>query len=120
MLNLAKFILSVMLLTLNACGPISAHSAIAKAEIMLETAKGVQAERLAVYEYTRAKMTLKKAKEEEGYSSFQNAVDLATESQRFSDEARERSLRARRVKPRTPAELMRQRRGVKTSPSTLK
>ena len=55
-------------LFLNACGPLSAHTAIAKAHISLEAAKGAQADQYAIYEFKRAQLYLWKAREEEGRS----------------------------------------------------
>ena len=70
------------------CGPVNAHNAISQAKIALETAKGIRAQDYAIYEYRRAQLYYDKAKEEEGYSSFQKAVDYAMISRDFSDKAR--------------------------------
>ena len=82
------------------CGPVTAHNAISQAKIALETAKGIQAQDYAIYEYRRAQIYYDKAKEEEGFSSFQKAIDYAVESRNFSDKARaltaERSQEQRR------------------------
>jgi len=94
---------------LSACGPISAHSEIARAHIALEAAKGAQGEQLAIYEYRRAALYLRKAKEEEGLSSFQEAVDFAKKSRDFSDKALARALKGKQAKPRTVEELKRER-----------
>ena len=47
------------------CGPITAHSTIAKAHIAIEAAEGARAQELAVFEYESAKLYLTKAKLEE-------------------------------------------------------
>lgn len=93
------------------CGPISAHSEIARAHIALEAAKGAQADQFAIYEYRSAVLYLEKAKEEEGYSSFQEAVDFADKSRRFSDSARARAFQNKQAKPRTVEEIRRERMG---------
>ena len=96
-------------LFLNACGPLSAHTAIAKAHISLEAAKGAQANQYAIYEFKRAQLYLWKAREEEGLSSFQDAINFAKRSIKFAEEARSRSLTRKRVRARTPIELQRER-----------
>jgi hypothetical protein len=89
-----RFLVSVLILSVSGsfalvgCGPINAHSAISQAKIALETAKGIRAQDYAIYEYRRAQIYYDKAKEEEGYSSFQKAVDYAMMSRDFSDKAR--------------------------------
>ena len=70
------------------CGPIGAHSSIAKAHIAVEAAQAVEADRYAVYEYSKATFYLRKAKEEEGFSSFQEAIDFARNAKSFADAAR--------------------------------
>jgi outer membrane protein OmpA-like peptidoglycan-associated protein len=60
---------------LGACGPTSAHLAIAEAQVALEAARGARAETYAVFEYTSAVEHLRKASEEEGYSDFDAAKD---------------------------------------------
>ena len=96
-------------LFLNACGPLSAHTAIAKAHISLEAAKGAQADQYAIYEFKRAQLYLWKAREEEGFSSFQDAINFAKRSIKFAEEARSRALTRKRVRARTPIELQRER-----------
>ena len=86
---LCVFLLSVSgSFVLVGCSPINAHSAISQAKIALETAKGIRAHDYAIYEYRRAQLYYDKAKEEEGYSSFQKAIDYAMISRDFSDKAR--------------------------------
>ena len=93
---------------LSGCGPTTAHSAISQAKIALELSEGVQAQNYAIYEYRRALLYYNKAKEEEGFSSFQKAIDYAVESRNFSDKARaltaERSQEQRKemIKPSSP------------------
>ncbi len=90
------------------CGPITAHSTIAKAHIAIEAAEGARAQELAVFEYESAKLYLTKAKLEEGLSSFQSAIDLAEASRDFADSARARALKNAQARPLTPTERRRQ------------
>ncbi|MFN3198600.1 MAG: hypothetical protein ACE366_09345 [Bradymonadia bacterium] len=79
-------------LLLSACGPITAHQAIRKATISVEAARAAQADRYAVYELVSAVEFLKKAREMEGYSNFQDAVDLALTAAEYADKAKVRAL----------------------------
>jgi len=100
------------MLILGACGPLGAHSAIARAHIALEAAEAAEAERFAVFEYRSAQLFLRKAKEEEGYSSFQEARDFAKMANQLADKARARALQNKKAKPRTLQEIQRERRAV--------
>ncbi len=84
------FFLAVLGLT--GCGPITATTSIAKATVAVEAAEGANAEKYAVYEYLSAQEYLRKAKEEEGYSDFQAAVDLAKKVREFAEKAREMAM----------------------------
>ena len=53
--------LSLCLLGLTGCGPISATHAIAEATVAVEAASGVEAKRYAAYEFTLAYEYLRKA-----------------------------------------------------------
>jgi hypothetical protein len=74
------------------CGPVTSTQTLADATIALETAKAVEADRYAVYEYVSAVEYMKKAKEEEGFSDFQAAIDLAKQARDFAEKARQRAL----------------------------
>jgi|GEM_PF-839432 len=114
-MNLKYTISLLSLIILGACGPLGAHSSIAKAHIALEAAEAANAERYAVYEYRSAQLYIKKAKEEEGYSSFQEAIDFARKATELANKARGRALQNKRVKPRTLQEIQRS----KMAPSTV-
>lgn len=73
------------------CGPITATTSIADATVALEAARGIEAEQYAIYEYQSAVEYLRKAREEEGYSDFQRAIDLAKKARSFAEEAREKA-----------------------------
>ncbi len=74
---------------LTGCGPITSTTTIAKATVALDAAEGASAEKYAVYEYMSAREYLRKAKEEEGHSDFQAAIDLAKKAIEFAEKARE-------------------------------
>ena len=82
----------VSLLGFAGCGPITATTAIAKATVAVEAAEGANAEKYAVYEFLSAREYLRKAKEEEGYSDFQAAIDLAKAALDFAEKARELAM----------------------------
>ena len=77
---------------LSACGPITATTTIAEATVAVGAADGVEAEKYAVYEYTSALEYLRKAREEEGYSDYQAAIDLAKKAKEYAEEARTRAM----------------------------
>ena len=78
----------------TACGPISTTIALHDAEAAIETARSADAARYAAFELTSADEYLRKALEEEGYSDFQAAIDLAQRALVFADKARERALKS--------------------------
>lgn len=79
-------------IVVTGCGPVLATREVATATVALEAARAARAETLAIYEFTAAEITLTKAREEEGYSDFQAAVDLARRAKVLADEARRRAL----------------------------
>jgi hypothetical protein len=79
-------------LVVTGCGPVLATREVATATVALEAARAARAETLAIYEFTAAEITLTKAREEEGYSDFQAAVDLARRATVLAEEARRRAL----------------------------
>ena len=101
------------------CGPVTAHSSIARAHIAIKAAEGARAQELAIFEYESSRLYLKKAKLEEGLSSFQSAIDLARLSRQFADKARARALKSSQARPLTPTERRRQmmNSGAGTRPS---
>lgn len=73
------------------CGPVTATTTISDAVVAIEAARSASAEQYAVYELTRAEYTLRKAREEEGFSDYQAAVDFARASREFAERARARA-----------------------------
>jgi len=72
------------LMTMAACGPIQATTGIIRAEEELRTAKLMEADRLAPYEYTKSDLMLKMAKERQGFSEFEAAKTFADEALRYA------------------------------------
>ncbi len=91
---------------LFACGPVSTTLALHDAESAIEAARSADARRYAVYELTSAEEYFRKAREEEGYSDFQAALNLAETARDFADRARARALGhpARRGGPSVPSD----------------
>jgi len=78
-----------------ACGPVTTTQRVADATIAVEAARGIDAERYATYEYVSAVEYLRKAREEEGYSDYQQAIDLAIKAREMADKAKARTREAR-------------------------
>ena len=102
----------------QACGPVTAHSSIARAHIAIKASEGARAQELAIFEYESARLYWIKAKREEGLSSFQSAIDLAQLSRDFADKARARALKNAQAMPLTPTERRRQMINVGERPSS--
>ncbi len=82
------------------CGPVQSTAYLVDAETMLEAAKTAQAEKLAPYEWTSANLYWHKAKEEVGYSEFEQAVDYAKKAVDFASRARDSAIKgAKRAEP---------------------
>jgi hypothetical protein len=79
-----------------ACGPIQSTAFLLDAETMLEAAQAAQATRLAPYEWTAASLYYSKAREEVGYSDYEQAVDYARKAVEFATRARDGALKAAR------------------------
>lgn len=73
------------------CGPVTTTQRVADATVAVEAARGIDAERFATYEYVSAVEYLRKAREEEGYSDYQAAIDLAVEAREHAEKAKART-----------------------------
>lgn len=91
-------------LFMSGCGPLSAHFAIADAQVAI---KNIRNKDMVVYEYYSAVLYLDKAKREEGRSSFQEAVNFAKRSKRFAEEAYALERQLSRARALTPVERRR-------------
>lgn len=99
----------VMALTVGvaACAPIQSATVISRAEEELRTARLAGADDLAPYEFTKADLYLKMAKERQGFSDFEAAKVFAEEAQRLALTAKQNApynlrLRERRAAPLSP------------------
>lgn len=91
---------------LPACGPVSTTLALRDAETALDVARKNGADQFAVYEFRSAELYLAKAREEEGGSDFQAAIDLAEQARKLAEAAHARAGRGGsglRRAPRAPA-----------------
>jgi hypothetical protein len=90
--------------SVSACGPVSSTLALSDAESAIEAARAADARRYALYELTSAEEYFRKAREEEGFADYQDALDLAETARGFADRARARALAspARRGGPAVP------------------
>jgi hypothetical protein len=71
------------------CGPLQSTAFLVDAETMLEAARASDAERLAPYEWTKANLYFLKAKEEVGYSDYEQGVDFAKKAVDLATQAKE-------------------------------
>lgn len=91
------------------CAPVQSATVISRAEEELRTARLAGADTLAPYEYTKADLYLKMAKERQGFSDFEAAKVFAEEAQRLAVTAKQNA----------PYNLrLQQRRSVPLSPGT--
>ncbi|MSP73757.1 MAG: hypothetical protein EXR76_16620 [Myxococcales bacterium] len=81
-----------MAVGLAACGPISSTLVLNDTATAIEGAGAVGAEKWARFEYVSAVEYYRKAREEEAYSDFQAALDMAREAQKFAELSRLRAL----------------------------
>jgi hypothetical protein len=70
-----------------ACGPVAATAVIDDAEVADLRAHAADGEKYALYETTLADLYLAKAKEEQGHAHYSDARSLASDAQRFAEDA---------------------------------
>jgi hypothetical protein len=78
------------------CGPIQSTAILFDTETMLEAARTAQAEKLAPYEWTAAKLYLAKSKEEIGSSEYEVAVGYGRKALDFATRARDVAMKGGR------------------------
>ncbi|MBK7863034.1 MAG: DUF4398 domain-containing protein [Archangiaceae bacterium] len=94
----------MVLAAIGACGPVQSTAYLMDAEVQIEAARTAQAERFAPYEWTAANLYYRKAKEEVGYSDYEQAVDFAQKAQKFATQARDNAMKTtRKDEPAAPA-----------------
>lgn len=86
----------LLLSGLGACGPVQSTAFLLDADVQIQAARTAGANQHAPYEWTAANLYLLKAREEVGYADFEVALDFARKASKFANEARERSLAAKR------------------------
>jgi hypothetical protein len=89
-------LLSVLLLVSMGCGPITAASKISDARAELIKAQKLEAPKYAPFEYQGAFLYLEKAREEEGYSYYQDAIELASKAFTLASDA-QRQVQVRKA-----------------------
>lgn len=96
--RLAKVLKAVFvattLMSLTGCGALVARARIVGAETALGSARRAQADTLAVYEYTGATLYLEKAREEESYGRFGNAIEWSGVAEDLAEKAKLASANA--------------------------
>lgn len=79
---------------LASCGPVQSTAYLLDADVQLEAARTAQADKLAPYEWTAANLYLHKAREEVGYSDFEQAVTYAQKAAKFAAAARDMAMKS--------------------------
>ena len=74
------------------CGPVESSVVIRDASVQLEAARVSDAERFAQFEFRAATEYLHKAREEQNYSEYQEAIELAQAAYEYAEKARARAL----------------------------
>ena len=90
----------LLVLGFAACGPIQTTQAVIKAKHEIQAAKFQGSYRYAPYEYTKAQLYLRMAKEREGRSDFEAAARYGQESAQYAEQARKATKSPRLMKLR--------------------
>ena len=95
------------------CGPVTASTAVGKAEAAIKQAERAKAHELAPYSYWLAVSYLEKAKLTEGYSEFSASDDFATQAAQYAvacmDEAQQALERQKLLEMNTQGRTMPQK-----------
>ena len=78
------------------CGPVQSTAYLLDAAVQIEAARTAQAEKYAPYEWTSANLYLHKAREEVGYSDFEQAVSYSKKASGFANKAKENAMKTAR------------------------
>jgi hypothetical protein len=81
---------------------IASTGKILKGAASVESAERAEAEKYAIYEITRAREYLHKAREEWGYSDFEAAEKFAIQAQEWADKARDKARDHDQPRPTPP------------------
>jgi hypothetical protein len=88
-------VLSILAASAAACGPTKSTAVIMDADVQLTAAKTAGAEKLAPYDYTAASQYLHKAREEQGYSDYEEAIDFAEKARSHATVAKQKAMVAK-------------------------
>lgn len=77
------------------CGPTQSTALIMDADVLLQAATTADAEKLAPFEWTGAREYLHKAREEQGYSDYETAIDFADKAKKLAGEAKSKAMAAK-------------------------
>jgi hypothetical protein len=90
--------------TLISCGPIDYINTVHfKASRAIAEAKAAEAEKMAPYEFTSAKVYLRMAKEKAAYADFEIAIDYGTRAHDMAKDALKLAGERRRVAAEPPS-----------------
>ncbi|NOZ86832.1 MAG: hypothetical protein GXP49_11275 [Deltaproteobacteria bacterium] len=89
-MSLKKLASLIVLISAFGCGPVESTSVILDAEAACAKAEIEHADKVqgAAYYYFAAEQYLDKAKEEQGYSDFEIAIDYGRRAKKLADKAR--------------------------------
>lgn len=79
---------AALIVPLSGCGAVIARARIASAESALGSARRAKADSRAVYEFTSASLYLEKAREEEAYGRFGNAIEWSGLAEELAEKAK--------------------------------
>ncbi len=102
--NPLRWVLLALTVGASGCGPVQSTAYLIDTETMLGAAQTAQADKLAPYEWTAANLYMAKAKEEVGYSDFEQAVDYAKKAVDFATRARDTALKVGKRNEATSSE----------------
>ncbi len=88
-------LVGLALAVLQACGPTQSTALIIDADVELQAARTADASKLAPYEFTAAELYLHKAREEQGYSDFEQAIDFAQKAVTYARDAKQKAMAAK-------------------------
>jgi hypothetical protein len=97
---LARAFALLVIATSAGCGPVEYISQVGnKASSAVSAAKLAQADRYAPYEYTAAEEYLHKAREEGGYSQYEDAIEYGRRAEDLANRARAIAVAKQAEKP---------------------
>lgn len=97
--RLATLLIAVTVTSLTGCGAMVARARIVGAETALGAARRAKADTKAIYEFTGATLYLEKAREEEAYGRYGNAIEWGGMAEQLAEKAKLASATAEPVPP---------------------